>query len=133
MSLVAAPLDELFQGVPIDVSIDDIISVFRNEALHSIANPGFDWNRCELQCHRGSMSNTSLLLPLGANPEASALIFVKGEPYDCTVEEACGIALWSALSKLNKARGGLLMALSMVGQHFVERRAKRFFDITDQA
>lgn len=133
MSLVQVKLDEFLQGVPIDVSLDDIIEAFRTEALHTIANPGFDWNRCELQCYRGSMGNASLLLPLNAIPGASALVFVKGEPYDCSLEEACGVALWSALSKLNKTKGRLLMAMSMVGQHFVERRAKRFFDITDQA
>jgi hypothetical protein len=122
-------LDELAD----QYDVGALLKAFRTQALHSIASPGFDWQSCPLVGIRAQMGTPALLVPYGASLDAPAMIIIKGEPYDCTLSEACGVALWVAMSKLNRAHGGLVVGLSLLAQYFVETRSRAFFDITDQA
>lgn len=133
MNVISEPIDAFLEELADQYDIDALVAAYRHEALHCIGSPAFKWQTCSFEGVRALMGTPALLVPAGATLSESALVFIKGDPYDCTVEEACGVALWMAMSRLNKAHGGLLQAMSLLAQYFVERRSTRFFDITDQA
>lgn len=113
---------------------EDIIKRFRWEALHCIGDPKIDWNNCDLTFNTARSGNPGIIYPDGMALDAPALVFIKGDPFDCTLEEACGVALIAALYKHNSVYSGkYLMGVSFITNYFVECRSSLFFDMTDAA
>lgn len=111
---------------------EDVIKRFRWEALHCIGDPKVDWHNCDLGFNFGLGGNPGIIYPAGMDLKTPALVFIKGDPFDCTLEEACGVALATALYKHNNAFSGkYLMGVSFVTNYFVERKSALFFDMTD--